>query len=1043
MKKCYALWLITVLSCMTSTGNIYKFEAENALNLPDRWSRKEIKGASKGTVLRAPAGHRLPAVNLGVFNMQHAVKYRIWVRFYTSKGKKANFYILVRDQDNIGVQFKKIDFSSRLPSSTPYKKDDKAKRPAGFQWDYLDVNLERPGDYSIELGSLVYKGAGCPRMIDCIVIADNTKYNPHKDGLNVPESCRLSLKIKQVIPHGYEAGKNYPANSSFFSSIKNPEKQFSAGLIQNSSIYLDAGRIVTLGFNRDHGRVGSFKHGLFSMQTVGRVYNIYDPKFKKQHPAPEGRFVNSDDKVGKIYSISYPPAIKQQLKECAKRVKKYAGEKGIIKWSICAEYGGWLDYSKYSVDKFKNWLSERYSNITELNQIWSTKYKDFKSVVPAKSAKENKAAWFDFREFCGEHFIKTVKNQISVIKANDPYGRKFSTQLSNLDLLAARFSAMRPMDWEQMIEIGLESLDNIGWDGYCADDYMGCDVDLLDSISRGKKLINQEWNIHSTDPRIAARTFWTMVGKGVKGIYCFQFQEGTNHNSYPKWALLSNDFTPKKKLGAYSDAVQEVHRFEPFLMSATRKYPVKPVALYYSRLDLSLQKRPLACSWGEQIDTPYRVYALLRGLGYPVRWITPRQIEAGELNKVGAVVFVEANHIPGKAAVKIKKWVNAGGVIIGDQWPGIYNEHGKIQLALLDVFGIRPPKSKKAKKGKLALQESSQGYGEVTIDAIDMENLYSSATEIWQQWDSRHPIARKVGNFMFSGYGRQNVKCIDGEVIGMTFGGRPGVIVNNPGKGHTMYISAMLGSLYGGAATRYEWDPEHSSNSPARLLDAFLKHSGVKPFSTSSLLPQLAAKLRIEIPLMDKSKNFFIGLTNFDESKLPSFSLKLIWPENWSVPKKLFMITGGNRQLKELSFKKKKGHIILKMPGFDTHASLIGVQEMFPIVALDFSGAKRKAAGLLTLKPSQEITCMATIHNFSDTTLDAGSLKLYLPRGWYNDKSKVAIPKIKPWQTTSTTLKIKAPKIFVNSRLKPIVAKYVSGAISSTPCTEMIWWNNK
>jgi Beta-galactosidase/Lacto-N-biose phosphorylase central domain/NPCBM-associated, NEW3 domain of alpha-galactosidase len=1042
MNKWHSMWLIVLFSGVSCISGNSKFEAEKTSKLPSAWIKKKLKGASGGSVLQASVGHRLPSVELCEFNVSNAGKYRIWVRFYIHKDKKANFYILVRDQDGTGIVFKKIDFGPRLPNSTPYKTNRNIKRAAGFQWNCLDVNFEHSGNYTVNAGSLVYRGACSPRIIDCVVITDDLNYTPSKDGLNFAESNEVSTKSQNTVPRGYKAGKPYLVNSSFFSGIKDFNKQFSAGLVQCGVVYLDPARIVTLGFNRDHGRNGDLKSGLFTMQSVGRVNKVYDRKFKKQHPFPQGRFINSTGQAGKYYSISYDPLVKQQLKECADRVKKHAEEKGIKKWSICAELGGWLDYSKYSVDKFHNWLKKRYGNIAELNKTWNTEYKDFKSVTPAKSSQENKAAWFDFREFCGERFVKVVAEQVSVIKNNDPAGRILTTQFSNLDLLSAHFTAMRPMDWEYMIKVGLKDLDNIGWDGYCVDDYMGCEVDLLDSISQGKKLINQEWNIHSTDPRIAARTFWTMIGKGVKGIYCFHLQEGTHHDSYPKWALLSNDFTPKKKLGAYSDAVQEIHRFEPFLMSAKRKYPVKPVALYYSRLDLSLQKRPLVCTWGEQIDTPYRVYALLRGLGYPVRWITPKQIEAGGLKDVGAVVFVEANHIPQQATAKIAQWVKAGGVVIGDQWPGMCDSHGKTQFTLLDVFGVRP-ENKIAKKGKLALQESSQGYGEETINAIDQENLYSSPAEIWQQWDSKHPVARKVGNFMFSGYGIQNVRCVNGEVIGMTFGGKPGIVVNNFGKGHAMYISAMLGSLYGGSATRYEWDPEHSSNSPARLLDAFLKYSGIKTFATTSLRPQLAAKLRVEIPLMDKADNFFIGLTNFDESKLPDFKLTLAWPEKWPLPKKLLMISGGNRQLRELSFKRKKKRIVLTMPGFDTHASLIGIQKMPPIVALDFSGASRKAAGLLTVNPSQEITCKATVYNLSDSTLKAGDLKLFLPRGWYNDKSEAVAPKIKPWQTYSTLFKIKAPAIATARRLKPITVKYVSGKIKSSPCTEMIWWNNK
>ena len=1043
--------LVCVTVFFTSTycyGNDFKIELESIKNKTLGWKSRKKAGASGGKVLITGAGHRFNRLKLCNFSVKTPGTYSIWLRYFTDADKKANFYLLLRDRDGCGLKCKKIDFQPRLPSAKPYIKTLKKriKRKAGFYWVSMHVTFESPGIYSLEVGPLIYGGSGSSRMLDCLIFSDNIVFNPDA---NNKFSCNSEIKLgaeKTVsLPTGFVKAENYPVKSSFFAGLKDEHKQFHAGLIQNSSIYPDPARLVTLGFNRDHGKYGSPAHEFYTMQKGGEVYGIFDKGFKKKHSAPMGRFVNAEGKTGRIFSISYDPMIKQQLKETAERVRKFSKFKGIKKFRICAEYGGWLDYSQYSLEKFRKWLKLRYKSLSSLNKTWRTNYKDFKAVNPPRLADKNKVAWFDFREFCGEKFVKTVAEQIPIIRKNDPDNREITTQLSNLDLLAAQFTSMRPMDWEQMIDLGLANLDNIGWDGYCADDYMGCEVDLLTSISKGKKLINQEWNIHSTDPRIAARTFWTMTAKGVKGIYLFQFQEGTHHDSYPKWALLNNDFSPKKKLAAYADAIQEIHRFEPLLTSAKAVSPVKPVAIYYSRLDLSLQKKPLACAWGEQIDSPYRVYALLRGLGYQVRWITPKQIQNGGLKKIGAVVFVEANHIPGKAANKIAEWVKSGGAVIGDQWPGICDRIGKTQFTLLNVFGIRPLSKNKKAKGKLALQESTQGYGEETINAIDVDNLHNSASEIWQQWDSKHPVARTTGNFMFSGYGRQNVKCIAGEVVGMTFGGKPGVVINDFGKGHAMYISAMLGSLYGGAASRYEWDPEHSSNSPARLLDAFLKYAGVKPYSETSLKAQLTAKLRVEVPLLSPEGNTFIGLTSFDESPMPTFKLFLKWPKKLLVPQKIMFVSGGNRQMRQLDFTRKGNTISINIPAFDTHAALIGIKNMHPVVSLKFTDAKRGHAALLKVIPKQEITCKAKIFNLSPQPLPAGKIKLFLPQGWLINKTSSEVPPLKPWASAEVEFTLKAPSFISAKRLKPITAKYScktdEQSTKSTPCTEIIWWN--
>src|SRR5690606_10299803 len=188
---------------------------------------------------------------------------------------------------------------------------------------------------------------------------------------------------------------------------------------------------------------------------------------------------------------------------------------------------------------------------------------------------------------------------------------------------------------------------------------LACETEMMFSFSDGRKPVIQEWSNHAVDARLAARSYWSMVSKGVAGIFLFMFQEGRGHATYPKWALLSHDGSPKPKLAAYSNAAQEVHRLEPLITQGAYTYAVKPVALYWSRIDLSLA-RPHESLYGTTQNSPLHVYRTVRSLGYPVRWITPRQVRAGELNDVSAVVLVGVRYMPADVAGNIEAWVKAG-----------------------------------------------------------------------------------------------------------------------------------------------------------------------------------------------------------------------------------------------------------------------------------------------------------------------------------------------------------------------------------------------
>jgi len=1007
------------------------------------WQIQQESTASGGALLTAGAQDALAESGGVKVLFPAAGRYWIWVRYQdTTNEAHGSFYTLVRSESGEVVAMDKLDFIPRLPTERPYLKTENVttNRIADekYFWECFPVIAERSFQGTLHFGGIVHGGKTAPRRIDCAVLTDQPNFNPVKDNWKSLAGFSSQLIWKPASPKGLQAAKGFPMNSAFFAGITDPRRQFKMGLGYNAAIYHDDARFIELGFNRTHGGNGSAQYGIWTMAGAN-VYEKMNAAQAKQYPSPQGRFVNSTGEVGKSWSFFFQP-LQDGLPERAKEIiEPQIDNPTIESWRIVAESGGYLDYSELAQNAFHQWLAQKYQDISRLNQLWGTSYKNFDEVQPPKDSQENKAAWFAFLEFNGEAFAKIVHRQAEAVRQADPKQRELTEQLSDLDLLAAKFKAMRPMNWEQFIDIALKDVPNVGWDGYAADDYMGAEIDLVRSLAKGKKLLNEEWNTHAADPRIAARTFWTMIGKGLQGIHLFQWQEGTFHDSYPKWALLNHDFTPKAKFGAMVDAAQEVHRLEPLLMEAKPVNAVKPVALYYSEMDLSLSK-PLASAWGEPVDTPYHVYATLRGMGYPVRWITPAQIERGALNDVAAVVLIDAQYIPHAAATKLASWVQQGGAVIGDCWPGVFDEYGRPQNELSQVFGIRAKETRK-QTSQLALQESTQGYGEVTINALSGQDLTSTVGEMWQQWDSTHPVVKKMGNYTLSGYGLMKVQATSGQVIAMTFGGDPGVIINSYGKGQAMYVAMMLGSLYESSATRYEWDSMHSGTAYYRLLDQFLRYSGVRPSAVADLPLRLRNKLRVETPLVDSHGNALIAITSMNDEPLHAFNLQVPWPGKLAPPKVLLIATGGSRRLQEVPFTINEGTLNFKMPAFDTHATIMALTKSDPLVGLEITGAQRGVADMLMVQPKSTLQITATVYNPSPSRIPAGQVDLWAHEGWFVDQPQKACPAIEPWGHAVVHFKVQAPAIGGATRLRPIVVKHQAAGKISTPATEEVWWN--
>lgn len=1040
----FVLAVVGGLVLTTCGGAMYRLEAEIAgptkMFGKTYWEPRDVANASDGKVLylgNSASPHFTESDGIGM-PLTKAGIYHIWVRYIKTDGQACTFLVSVRDEDSEALVAYYCDFVSAKLAARPWEAPAKSKYGPGPVWERFEIIAERPIDARISFQPKYHGGGIGPQQVDCMVVTDDNSFDPSK--LDVLEISKIPSPVLNVIagsaPKGFVLSPPPWPHVNVFSSIKDSKDQFQLGLIHCGGVLADPAHAVRLGFNRDHTYwiPGLNKYGITCIYPI-ESYEGTTSTFAQDHPAPEGRFVNSDGETGAIWSHSYPPLKDEVSKLLREKIEKSKLYPGIIDgWRICVETGGYLDYSSYSQDAFRTWLRQKHGKIDILNSCWSSKYSDFNEITPPKKFVDNRACWFEFRDFCGGKFTEVVSRQIPIIKELDSEHKEIFTQNSGLDLLSPYFTAMRPIDLEQYWTEGLKDQKYACWDTYAADDQIGCDIDLIRSLSGGKKPLSQEWSVHTRDPRIAARTFWNYVAKGSAGVYAFQFFGDSAYcEEWDKWSMARSDLTPRDKLGAFSDAAQEVHRLEPLLTRAEVTYAVKPVALYYSRLDLSVAE-PFLSMYGQDIDNPLHVYATLRGRGYVVRWITPKQIEAGQLSQIGALVMVGCKYVPAAAAAKIEEWVGGGGNVIGDSFPGAYNEYAQPQDTLAKVFGIRP-KERKTTGSKLAVQQSSQGYGEVTTAAVDGKSLAETTGEIFPQWDSMHPVAVAMGDFFLSGMGLERIECTAGEVIGMSYYSTPGITINNYGNGHAMYSAMMLGTMYDASATAYEFDSSRSGMSFGRLLDTFLKYSGVSPASVITLNDRIRAKVRVEAPMVTKEGNVLVGLMSYNDVPVDPFPLEVELPQNARDFRVVIVAVGGSRRIIPVDAKVDGTRLKLTMPEFDTHAMIMAIKTGGPVVGLEITGVPRGAAGLLTVKPGVQLTVKATVYNPSENKLPKQKLELILPRGWAQSEVFIEVPAVSAYGNLTVMFKVRPPQINGGLRLRPLLARY-----GESLATEMVWW---
>lgn len=1042
----------------------------------DTW-RLEAEAAGEGTIQKPPvASHRPYTIHLKVMDTEdasggqylggqrfdgethplatripHAGNYRVWVRHYKTLGKPTSLFVLVRDDIRASAGLRRFDFVPRAKNLTalprPAVEAPEDAQPV-WAWESADYTFERPMDASVSFGAGHGESSG-NLGIDCVVISDDLSYDPRKsDWAKLPSEPGAPEPVTP--PKGFQPAPVFTTHSSFFAGAPDRDDQIMLTLVQGYAACYDYPTMLQWGFNRTRGHGGSVEYGI-QVQTSTSAPYYRTLELLREVPSPEGRRTGYDGTVReKRFSLAYEPYRKAYHEAMLKGIAAYNDRPEVERFSVMGEAGGVFDYADVNRDGFHRWLEKHFGSIKKLNECWRTEYESFDDVpLPQRpEGDENKAAFFAFRKYNSELTSEQVAENVAAVNAADKHGRQATCQLSCLHINSPWFTSSGCIDFEDVVNIAMAESKLVGYDAYSTADYfVGCDLEYLLSLAADKHdVLNNEFNTHGQDPRIMAATYWGMIAKGVKGIDIWQSEDNPRSWVYSMWAMLRRDGTPRDKLGAAADANHEIHRLERMLRPAKRRHLVKPVALYYSRMDLSLPQ-PLFDIYGSSIDSPYRVYAVLRGLGYPVRWITPRQIEAGQLENVGAVALVGVKYVPHEAAQKLADWVEDGGCIIGDAWPGAYDQYDRPQGTLIDVFGIRAregdaPKQLTPDEARQALSEQATpvyAVDQSLLKSLAADQFYKSVDEMFNQPDSHHPIAEAVGDWHLSGYDGKSVQVVSGEIIGQMMG-QPGIVVNDYGKGHAFYCAAMLGTLYEAGPVRFEWDTGREGPGFRNLLGAFLDYGAVEPFATPDLPWGVARKMRIEPPLVDGENNFLIGMISLNDAPLSDFPLTLAWPRSAPVPKMMLACTGGSRQMQQVDFEIKDGMLRLTMPGFDTHATLLGLRQSDPLVSLDVEGAPRGVAGLLDVTPKSRLKLKAKVWNPSKRKLPAGEVELYTAPGWFCDKASAPLDSVDAWGTAEVTFDVAAPSLCAAKALHPIVVRFETDKISSTPCSELVWW---
>ncbi len=341
---------------------------------------------------------------------------------------------------------------------------------------------------------------------------------------------------------------------------------------------------------------------------------------------------------------------------------------------------------------YRQYLSGQYGTIDQLNAEWGTTYKSFDEVdlLDHKDNMEEAAAKTCFPRW---------------------YDRQAFARV-NLAQFSARFGrAYRALDPQSVC--GFEGTGGFG-DDYdailAANTFYGPYPSIGDDIIRSagpRELIRSNWMGYSKTGDALSDAAWRMVMKGLDSVWYWMWD---GCGSWRGYLSPTMDY-----YGCTAEVAEEMKPVREGLgdLLLQSKMGHSGIAIFYS-VPSAICGRLEPGTGFVGADTTHETWTRLTyDLGLDFRYLTSKMLKGGALDvrEFKALLLPMTAAIGPEEADAIRKFAQAGGTVIADVRPGVFDGHCKPMTpgVLDDLFGVERTGRGKASDGPLTIKAQLEG----------------------------------------------------------------------------------------------------------------------------------------------------------------------------------------------------------------------------------------------------------------------------------------------------------------------------------------------
>ncbi|TVQ09505.1 MAG: hypothetical protein EA361_15380 [Bacteroidetes bacterium] len=596
-----------------------------------------------------------------------------------------------------------------------------------------------------------------------------------------------------------------------------------------------------------------FPHALFETQSGIKVYPQSAPGACTDNADVEEAVLNFYTETAKVAS-SYPSFFGWDL----------WSEPHIINWAH-------LDYVPNvqfcfcpgTRARFRNWLSDKYGDLDELNRAWYRNFTAWEQVDPPRfSTILSYTDFIDWKTFIYEKLVEDMRARYEAIRRGDPHNM-ITAHAVGASLFQSPYVGAGATDDFMMAE----PLDFYGVSLYPKHNHpeRHWSVTTLRTVMDFTRSANREkggWYVgelqagHGTiallisdpvvpdDHRIWA---WSAIAKGAKGVNIYAYYPMSSGYEAGGYGLINLDGTLTERAVHAGEIASVVNENQELFLSST---PVKAeIGIVYNPLSQmvgGMQRRDYPGAHTNSLIGYFRAFA---DHNVPVDFIHRHHLEKQDLSQYKLVIIPWPIMITREAAEGISAFVEGGGYVLAEARIGWNDERGYASeiipgLGLHEVFGVR--------EHEVRLRENTP----INIEIVN--NLHPATSNL------------EAGHMLSGSLYKKSVTPLENreiDILARLDDGMPAIVSAKYGQGEAMLVGTFLGMA------------NHPDPVPAneQFFMNLINWAGiVRPFTSSH---DGNKENYVEVRLQDNDNGFVLYLINHSNSQ-ENVSVELKTPRN-------------------------------------------------------------------------------------------------------------------------------------------------------------------